>query len=212
MQKQRLSRERYLLNPCGEASLPYWKTVRLVTPDSIRIVHDDQFDPACWTQYEDEPYFRLRHSLRHVETISLPQGFCLCEATEAEYAAHINTCYPGTSITEAEIASYTRHVVYCADLWLAVRDTSSKQLVASGIAELDAQMGEGILEWIQVSPAYRRRGLGRFVVTELLRRMSGKARFVTVSGQMNNPASPERLYRRCGFEGHDVWHVLREKA
>ena len=32
-----------------------------------------------------------------------------------------------------------------------------QKTVATGIAELDTRIGEGILEWIQVSPKYRRR-------------------------------------------------------
>jgi hypothetical protein len=35
-----------------------------------------------------------------------------------------------------------------------------------------------------------------------------KADFVTVSGRVDNRTNPERLYRRCGFEGNDVWCVL----
>jgi GNAT superfamily N-acetyltransferase len=71
-------------------------------------------------------------------------------------------------------------------------------------------MGEGILEWIQVSEGYRRRGLGSFLVKELLWRMQGKVKFATVSGQCDSPSCPERLYRSCGFTGQDVWHVLHK--
>ncbi len=84
--------------------------------------------------------------------------------------------------------------------------------MAAGIAELDTQVGEGILEWIQVSPAYRGCGLGAYVVTELLARMPQKARFATVSGQINDPSNPEGLYRKCGFRGNDVWHTLTKRA
>ena len=37
------------------------------------------------------------------------------------------------------------------------------------------------------------------------------ATFATVSGQCNNPTNPEALYRKCGFTGSDVWHVLRKR-
>ncbi len=56
----------------------------------------------------------------------------------------------------------------------------TEKTAATGIAEFDVRIGEGILEWIQVSPEYRNRGLGAFVVNELLYRMQGKAGFVTV--------------------------------
>ncbi len=102
--------------------------------------------------------------------------------------------------------------MFSPDLWLAVQEDKSGVIVASGIAELDVQMGEGALEWIQVSPGYRRQGLGRYVVCELLKRMQGKAAFATVSGKLNHPDRPEALYRACGFAGSDVWHVLTRKT
>lgn len=37
------------------------------------------------------------------------------------------------------------------------------------------------------------------------------AKFATVSGKIDNPANPERLYRKCGFVGNDVWHIIRKK-
>lgn len=84
-----------------------------------------------------------------------------------------------------------------------------KKIAATGIAEFDNQVYEGILEWIQVSPTYRGLGLGTYTVTELLKRISEKAKFATVSGQVDNVYKPENLYRKCGFKGNDVWHILR---
>lgn len=155
------------------------------------------------------PYFRLYHDLQGLRAAVLPEGFRLCEAATADYAAHINQCYGDGSITEAEISAYAQHPVYSAELWDAVQALESKEIVATGVAELDEDVGEGILEWIQVSPAYRGHGLESYVVTELLTRMSKKARFATVSGQVNNPSNPEGLYRKCGFQGNDVWHIMR---
>lgn len=40
--------------------------------------------------------------------------------------------------------------------------------------------------------------------------MQGKARFATVSGKVNDPSAPQRLYRKCGFTGDDVWHILKK--
>ena len=42
--------------------------------------------------------------------------------------------------------------------------------------------------------------------------MKEKADFVTVSGECDNPTNPETLYRKCGFNGNDIWYVFREEA
>lgn len=206
-----ITKQRYLKNPCGESSLPYWKAVKMDVPENMLIQHDRNFCGECFMDYIDEPYFRLCHDLQMLRAAILPDGFRLCEAAPAEYAAHINQCYIGSSMTEAEIKSYFQHSVYAAELWIAVQECRSKRIVATGIAELDEEIGEGILEWIQVSPAYRGLGLGTYVVTELLTRIAQKAQFATVSGQMNNPSKPEGLYRKCGFQGNDIWHVLKKR-
>jgi len=206
-----ITKQQYLSNPCGESSLPYWKAVRMNVPENMLILHDSDFRGENYTDYIDEPYFRLYHDLKKLHTAALPEGFQLCEASPAEYAAHINQCYMGASMTEAEIKLYFQHSVYSPELWLAVLDCKSKKIAATGIGEFDEQVGEGILEWIQVSPEYRGSGLGTYVVTELLKRIAEKARFATVSGEVNNPSRPERLYRKCGFQGDDVWHILRKR-
>lgn len=98
------------------------------------------------------------------------------------------------------------------DLWIAVRECGLKAIIASGIAEVDSDIKEGILEWIQVSPGCRGRGLGKFIVNELLWRMKDKADFVTVSGKVDNKTKSELLllYRNWGFIGDTVWHILRK--
>jgi len=47
------------------------------------------------------------------------------------------------------------------------------------------------------------------VTARALAAMAGFADFATVSGERENPTRPERIYRACGFQGDDVWHILR---
>ena len=58
---------------------------------------------------------------------------------------------------------------------------------------------------------WEEKGLAKYIVSELLWRLKGKAGFATVSGQCNNSTNPEKLYRKCGFTGNDVWHILRKR-
>jgi GNAT superfamily N-acetyltransferase len=60
------------------------------------------------------------------------------------------------------------------------------------------------LEWIQVSPEHRGKGLGKFVVNELLWRMKDTAEFVTVSGKVDTPTNPRERYLECGFSDEKI--------
>ena len=206
-----LTKEQYLANPCKASSISYWKAKSITIPDGVKILHHDEYDNAESKHFVDEPYFRLIHNLKGLAEPVLPQGYSLCTATLSEYAEHISSCYEEIGVTEEELRSYTLRSVYDAALWFAVKDELTGTIVATGIAELDREIGESILEWIQVSQGHRGKGLGRYVVSELLWRMKGKAGFATVSGQCNNATNPEKLYRKCGFTGNDVWHILRKR-
>lgn len=217
-----VNKAEYLKNPCGESSIPYWKTKAISVPAGMKILHETEFDKLKFhetdsyeaeaSQFVDEPYFRLSHDLKTIAKPLLPQEYSLCDAVPNDFAEHINRCYDGICISEAELQNYLNRPTYASSLWLAVRDNKTGDIAATGIAELDREIGEGILEWIQVSKHHRRFGLGSYLVCELLWRMKDIARFATVSGQCNNPANPEGLYRKCGFTGNDVWHVLRKKG
>ncbi len=204
--------EDYLKNPCGESSIPYWKTKLISVPNGVKILHQKDFNPTEYIQFIDEPYFRLSHDLKGLSMPQLPQGYSLYVATLSDFAEHINQCYNDINISESELQNYTTRPVFVSSLWLAVQDKRNSDIVATGIAELDRECNEGVLEWIQVSENYRGCGLGSYIVTELLWRMKDIARFVTVSGQCNNPTNPESLYRKCGFTGNDVWHILKRRA
>lgn len=61
-----LSLQKYLNDPCGTASLPYWKCKRLEVPNNMTIIHDRNFCASDLKGYLDEPYFRLYNSLKKV--------------------------------------------------------------------------------------------------------------------------------------------------
>ena len=176
----------------------------------MTLVRDDLFREGQY-RGNDERYFRMIHHLESIGDAALPDGFTLIRPEAEELAEHINSCYDREHVTAEETAGYREHPVYDPELWIAVRDCSDGRIAASGIAELDSRIGEGILEWIQVSPDHRREGLGSFIVCELLRRLRGRARFATVSGRADSGSSPYELYRACGFTGTVIWHVITEQ-
>lgn len=206
-----ITKKQYLRNPCRASSLPYWKTAGIAVPEHMKIVHEGDFSEHLLEQYEDDTYFRLKHDLQNVAISEIPAGYRLAEATVTEFADHINGCYENIGITAEELLGYREREAYCPKLWLAIRDKRTGEVVATGIGEFDRELGEGVLEWIQVSKAHRGQGLGKAIVTEMLQRMHGMADFATVSGRCGNPTNPEALYRTCGFAGNDVWHILRKR-
>ena len=201
--------EAYLADPCGASALPYWKTETVPVPKHVSVIRDDLFDGSLYNG-KDEPYFKLIHPLKAIREPILPEGFALVPCGVEDYVKQINACYAQERLTAEELLSYRSHPVYRPDLWLAVADAESGEIAATGIAELDPRVGEGILEWIQVLPDYRRKGLGSFVVCELLKRMQDQARFATVSGRVKNETAPFALYEACGFRDPVIWHVVTD--
>ncbi len=199
----------YLENPCRKLSIPYWKNKNMQIPENMKIVHQDDFDNSCLTDYHDEKYFRLIHQLDNVQCNHI-DGFSVrtAEASDIPIIVDIiNKSYSDLSVTYEQILSYTKTEVYDKNLWIMVYESNKNKAVGCGIADLDREAKEGILEWIQILPEYRGRGIGKMIVNELLCRMK-KADFATVSGKIDNKTNPEKLYRSCGFIGTDIWHIL----
>lgn len=205
--KPEITTEEYLRDPCAASSLPFWKTERTVLPENIAVIRDDDFFGAG--AGTDEPYFKMIHHFENVSRPVLPEGYELTAAGPEELAAHINECYEKEGVTAGELASYRTGTSYDESLWIAVREQATGRIIASGIGGFDPRIGEGFLDWIQVSPDKRRQGLGRIIVCELLARLSEKADFVTVSGRLNDPGDPFALYLACGFVHPVIWHVVR---
>lgn len=158
-----------------------------------------------------EAYFRLVHEGTPPEATCPPQYHYANADPNKEadaIAALIRACYPGSEMTAEEVQSWASHPVYDPALWVWVRDTVTNQPIGLGIAEVDPDIPEASLEWIQVHPDAQGKGLGKAIVAELLRRVAGQVAFTTVSGQVDNLTRPERLYRRCGFTGSDLWWLL----
>lgn len=200
----------YKKNPCGVLSIPYWKDKSITIPSNMRIVHDRDFSKSEYQEYKDEPYFRLFHSLKDIKTVMLDDVDVVTAKREdiPHFVEVINQSYTDLSVTYEQLVGYTQTEVYHPGLWIMAVNKENSSVVGCGIADVDREMKEGILEWIQVVPAYRGKKIGQLIVNELLKRMNGIAEFVTVSGKVNNNTSPEMLYRKCGFIGNDVWHIL----
>lgn len=203
----------YLNNPCGTLSIPYWKAKNINIPSDMRILHDRDFSSDILSDYTDEKYFRIYHTLKDIPEI-VTDDFEIATATRKDIKSIvqiINDSYTDISVNKELIKSYTKTPVYNDNLWIIVKEKSTGKFIGCGLADYDAEAKELVLEWIQVLPEYRGKKIGQLIVTELLFRMKGIADFATVSGKVDNATNPEALYRKCGFVGNDVWHILHKK-
>ena len=208
--------EEYKSNPCRLSSLPYWKMETFNLPNHLKVIHHIDYDNIENNYEKDTKYFRLKHNLLNIEEPVLPKGFSYREVnTDMEnelldIVRIINKSYEDIKVNLSQVQSWIESGVFQKELWMFIEDNKSKENVALGIGELDREVREGMLEWIQVLPSYRRRGLGCGIVNKLLFNMKAYADFVTVSGQVDNNTKPEKLYRLCGFTGNDIWHVIEK--
>lgn len=205
--------ESYLQNPCGTLSIPYWKNKNISTPENMLIIHQRDFSTHDYSEYTDQTYFRLYHSLEKIYETAL-DDFIITTALKEDiplFVNVINRSYTDLTVTYEQLVEYTKTRVYDSNFWILVFDRANSNVVGCGIAELDKELHEGIIEWIQVLPEYRGKKIGQLIVNELLKRLSQAADFATVSGEINNPTQPEMLYRKCGFTGTDIWHILTKK-
>ena len=203
----------YLNNPCGTLSIPYWKAKSITVPPDMKILHDRDFSYDILSEYTDEKYFRLYHTLKDIPEI-VTDDFEVTTATRRDIKTIvqiINDSYTDISVNAELIKSYTKPPFYNENLWIIVKEKATGNFVGCGLADYDAEAKELVLEWIQVLPEYRGKKIGQLIVTELLFRMKDVANFATVSGKVDNATNPEALYKKCGFVGDDVWHILHKK-
>ena len=205
-----ISKNEYKQNPCGVLSIPYWKAKEMSIPDNIKNVHNNNFDKAMLNEYNDKKYFRLFHNLRDIPTFSnnnYTYGI-ISKAEINELSKMINASYTHTDVFVSAdyINGLTETKVYYSELWLGAFD--NEKLIGSIICDLDTEIGEGVIEWLQVLPEHRGKGIASVLICKVLNIMKNHAEFATVSGECDNNTNPEGVYRKCGFEGNDIWHVL----
>lgn len=193
LERNLMNKENYLFNPCYALSIPYWKNKVYKKPENIDIFHQSQFETVWIDTYQEvNRYFRLLHPMTVIEPMDATIEVINVSNDINLLVTMINASYveEKISVDKKQIMSWMNHPTYDASLWVKI--SKDDKIIASGIAEFDAECNEGIIEWVQVLPAYQRQGLGKKIVDALLCQLSSKASFVTVSGRINNHTNPEK--------------------
>ncbi len=200
----------YLINPCRCSALAYYK--RHFRSDNPIVVHDEDYVES--NEYiKHEQFFKIIHSLKGIGSTTL-KGYSVQKVDISEMLEVvdvINESYGKSIFTEEKVLEMMSSPLYFSKLWLFVKDDLSGKKVALGICKYDIDAKEVELDWIQVIPSYRGKGVGSYLVNNLLLNSRDIADFATVSGDINNESSPLKLYRSCGFTGDDIWHILYKK-
>jgi GNAT superfamily N-acetyltransferase len=201
----------------------YWTRTRQHVADfgkesgglKLALIHQDYLSTFPSTGFAiHKPYFRLIHKQTEDDCKVILSNDFSVEEVKAEQDAEkvsqlIGQCYPDMDVTAEAIIEWTKHPTHDPSLWVWVMDDERETPIGLGIAEFDGNILEGSLEWIQVLPEYRGKGIGKNIVRELLSRLKGRAKFTTVAGEEDNLTNPEALYRSCGFSGGDTWWMFR---
>ncbi|MBI9015321.1 MAG: GNAT family N-acetyltransferase [Clostridiales bacterium] len=172
--------------------------------DTETLMGVDACHPLPLKGFKESKFFVLHHDMKRVHKIAHEYQIEVVKADEAkEVMSFINNSYEFISVTEAEVLNWRIHDVFDESLWIWIKEDN--EILALGIAEYDQTIKEGALEWIQVHEKARGKGIGKILVNELLSRMK-QADFVTVSGEVDNKTEPEKLYKKCGFKGNQIWY------
>ncbi len=175
------------------------------------VIHQDFLEAPVVAGFRHfSSYYRLQYSGAVVPQPELPAGFRFAGVVNSpdEVAAIAGQIEQGNDSALLPVRQWLESPAFAADLWLWVMEASADQPAGIGVAELDPETREASILWVQVMPAYRRRGLGRNIVRELLRRVMERAAFITVSGSVEDRDNPGAFFRQCGFTGSDVWWYL----
>lgn len=199
-------KERYLKNPCKTLSIPYWKHLMMGKHHGIDIYHfEDQVDLSIYKRVDK--FFRMIHQLdKRYEKSSKVLEIDIEKDIEV-IVKHINQCYhhENIKVSVKDIERWKSTSVFYPKAWIKIEE--NQKIIASGIADFDEDLKEGVIEWIQVEPEYQGLGYGREILESLIAILQEKADFITVSGHLENKKNPKALYEKLGFRGNDVWQI-----
>lgn len=200
----------YLADPIGTSALAYWKRHHPI-PSRIKVYHERDYRPELAEGKQVERYFRLIHLLSYIRPYTIPEGMILRQLTKEDDEAlvrQIRQAYhdQGISVDQTKLQSWKEFPVYYPKGWLGL--FQDDELVASIICEVDPEIKEGIVDWLQVSYKYQGQGFGKLILLAALHRLKEVVDFVTVSGSLENENYPEAVYRKCGFIGQDIWYIV----
>lgn len=154
-----------------------------------------------FTATEHFGYYLHRSLDTPIPASSLPDGWRIRHVEEAELEARVavhRDSWHRSSFTREQHLAVRSIEVFDAELDL-VAESPDGEFASCAIGWVDERLGVGSFEPVGTPPAWRRRGLGREVQYEGLRRMKAKGMHSVKIGTAGFNERALGLYTSCGF-------------
>ncbi len=199
----------------------YWSDDKdrfILTKDQIQtlellVLHEDFYQLIA----ENLKGFKVRESYPLIYNPNIDQVFNLSKEffiadfdfdkgkDFAAAAELLNRCYQNHNHDAEEIASWCKQSVFDDSLWIWVRTRESNEDVGLGISTYQGTIKETYLDWIQVLPSYQRKGIGKMLVGETIKRAIDKSNIIRITGMVDG------FYEKCGFRRTDSWYLITKQ-
>ncbi len=109
-------------------------------------------------------------------------------------------------MTVNKLDSLKKQPVFASNLWVMIREKKTNKAVGVGICVYDEKIFETELEWIYVLRDYQGYGVGRYLLSEIVKRARSKSDIIRVGGVADG------FYEKCGFTiKTDEWLWIKKK-
>lgn len=224
--------EKYIKDPINTLPIPLWKHNVTAIRQDMMYVLDANYNETLYRDFQDTLYLRLQHNLLDLKLGKLPAHYFLSSYKESDGALIYNLikeCY-GSNVeydrVDHLVKDETFNDLLCVFLYndkvfnlenmINLRKNNlgkerNYKPIGMVIAQFDQKTKEASIEYLCVSEKFRNKGLGSILLQEILLRISNIADFATVSFEKNNNEHLEKMFRKYGFEGNAIWHMLRKQ-
>lgn len=224
--------EKYLKDPINTLAIPLWKHNTTAIRQDMMYILDENYNEVLYRDYADTLYLRLKHDLLHLSLSKIPNHYCFSSYKDSDGVIIYNVlkeCY-NTFIEYDKIENLIKDETFndllCVFLYndkilntdnvIQLRKLNSEKErnykpLGLVIAQFDQKTKEASIEYLCVAEKHRGKGLGTLLVQEVLLRISNIADFATVTFAKEGNDHLEKIFRKAGFEGNALWHMLRKQ-
>ncbi len=103
----------------------------------------------------------------------------------------------GRFFSDRNIKKMTSFYTFDPKLWFFIRDKKEDELIGISVSTFEQDVKEVDIDWMYIRTRYHKKGIGRFMIEETVRRSKG-AKIIRVSGK-------NEFYKKCGFAPRGIW-------